>query len=65
MRVNVGKEERWLRMCAGLLCMACGFVFLKETLPGYLIAISGCVTYFTGVVRWSTLWAMTGRTIQG
>ncbi len=44
-KANVGKGERWLRMCAGVLCMGCGFLFLKGTLPGYLLAISGCITF--------------------
>ncbi len=64
MRTNVGKGERWLRMCAGLLCMVCGLVFLKGTLPGYLITISGCITFLTGAVRWSPLWAIPGRALQ-
>lgn len=63
-RVNVGKGERWWRMCAGVLCMGCGLVFLKGTLPGHLVAISGCFTFLTGLVRWSPLWAMTARTVQ-
>lgn len=28
-RANVGKGERWVRMCAGVLCMVCGLVLLK------------------------------------
>ena len=63
-RVNVGKGERWLRMCAGVLCMVCGLFFLKGTLPGYLLAISGGLTFLTVLVRWSPLRAMTARMVQ-
>ncbi len=63
-RANVGEGERWLRLCAGIFCMVCGLVFLKGTLPGYLVAISGCITFFTGLVRWSPVRAVTARTVQ-
>ena len=53
---DVGKGERRLRMGADVLCMVCGLVFLKRTQPGYLVAISGCIPFLTGLVRWSPLW---------
>ena len=63
-RANVGKGDRWSQMYAGLLCLVCGLVFLKGTLPGALVGISGCITFLTGLVRWSPLWAMTAQTVQ-
>ena len=63
-RAHVGKEVRWLRMGAGVLCMVCGLILLKKALPGSLVTISGCITFLTGLVRWSPLRAMTARTIR-
>ena len=59
-----GTRERWLRMCVGVLCMVCSLFFLNGTLPGYLVAISGCITFLTCLVQWSPLWAMPARTVQ-
>ena len=63
-KANVGRGERWVRMCAGLLCMVRGLVFLRGTLPGYLVSIVGCITFLIGLVRWCLFRAMSGRALQ-
>jgi hypothetical protein len=61
---NVGSGERWLRLCAGVLMIACGLVFLRGMVVGYVVAGAGCITGCTGLLRWCPACAIGGRDLS-
>ena len=61
---NVGSGERWLRLCAGVLMIVCGLVFLRGTVLGYIVAGAGCITFCTGLLRWCPVCAIGGRDLS-
>lgn len=63
--VNVGNGERWARMLAGVLMIACGIsLAIRGLWIGYLIAASGAVTLLTGIIRWCPMCAVSGRQVS-
>ena len=60
-RKNVGAKERWSRILAGGLIVACAFSQLGATPLGWLFAGAGVFTALTGLVGFCPACAMVGR----
>ncbi len=60
-RKNVGAKERWGRLLAGALIVACALTQIGFTPLGIVLALSGVFTGLTGLIGFCPACAMVGR----
>ena len=60
-RKTVGAKERWLRLVASVLIVACALTQIGFTPLGLLLAGAGVFTALTGLVGFCPACAMVGR----
>lgn len=60
-RKNVGGKERWMRLLAGALIVACALTQVGFTPLGFVLAGTGVFTALTGLVGFCPACAMVGR----
>lgn len=58
---NVAGPERWARVIAGALMVACGLIGLQASLLGVLVACVGVVSVATALVGYCPACALAGR----
>ena len=61
---NVGSGERSLRLCAGVLIVVCGLVFLRGMVGGYIVSGAGSIMCCPGPLRWCPVCAIGGRDLS-
>ena len=60
-RKNVAGSERWARVIAGALMVACGLIGLHASMLGILLACAGVVSIATAIVGYCPACALAGR----
>ena len=60
-RKNLGRKERWFRLLAGALIVACALTQVGFTPMGLLLAGSGVFTALTGLFGFCPACAVAGR----
>lgn len=60
-RKNVGRRERIVRIVAGVLMMLGGLLGLHATPLGIFVAVAGCISIATGLIRYCPACAIAGK----